>query len=91
MDIQVATCDGGKFDPTLGYQSEGPDCGATPLPLPDGASHINIASARDNGWIRRLFRGPKYEDDARWWSFCPEHVKIAVEQYYLGRFSDDSE
>lgn len=90
-DGQVATCDGGKFDPFLGYRKEGLDCPTPPLVL-EGENDTEIQlNAQGSGWVRRYFRGPGFNDNPRWWSFCPEHVMGAIEQYFLARFSDDGE
>lgn len=91
-DVQMAICDGAHFDPTLGYQDEPiVSCPSEPLELRGNSDHERKMNAQKEGWIRRQFRGPKYDDGVRWWSFCPDHVRIAVEQHYLARFSDDGE
>jgi hypothetical protein len=90
-DVQVATCDGGKLDPSLSYPEGGGECDAEPLLLTGEGPAAAQLAALEAGWVRRKFTGPKYEDDVRWWSFCPDHVRLAVEQFYLARFSDGGE
>jgi hypothetical protein len=92
-DATIAKCDGGRFDPSLGYMKEpAAECPATLEVLPDLNDTNQKLHFQSNGWIRREFRGG-YETHAEtvWWSFCPDHVRAAVEQYYLARFSDDGE
>lgn len=93
-DVTVAKCDGGHFDPSLGFVKDPiVECPSEPLPLMPGANDLDqVKHFVNHGWVRRLFRGgPEWDAPTKWWAFCPDHVLVAVEQYYLARFSDDGE
>jgi hypothetical protein len=93
-DMQVARCDGGEFGPHgehLHLDAQTEPCPAT-LEIIGDNSYRQKLHFQSEGWLRREFRGGMEHDAlVRWWSFCPEHVKKAVERFYLAQFSDDGE